>query len=901
MIASAVAAISNEKRKAFIVWINELTRPHIKTDGEQADYPRIQAHINRYVGRNTFDYFIHKDLGKFLRRELDFFVKNEVMHLDDVENVSSPQIEQYLSRIRILRRIAGKIIDFLAQLEDFQKKLWLKKRFVLETNYCITLDRIPPEFYAEIAASEPQREEWVRLFSIDEINVDAESQQGSLFPEEPPRYSVPLTVEFLKANPNLLLDTRFFDVSFKDNLIHVIGVNDSNIDGSLIHGENYQALRLLGNRIKEKVKCVYIDPPYNTASSAIPYKNDYKHSAFITMMFDRLKCLWHVLGNDGAIFVSIDKTERTVVEHALDAIFGFDNRIEELIWAMNTNNSQAPNYSTNHEYILVYAKDRKTAEQDRNMFREPKPGFEEVMELVSGLNLEFASIKTVEEELRKLFEQHKIAYREDVESQGLSWEDEERNNPWKGLYPYCNAEYRSAEGAPLPEERAEAENGRIWIWASDNISMPASKQSPTTREPEHRNYRFYKPPHPVTGKPCPCPSRGWNLPYAADVDGDRSFLALNRDGRIVWGPDENNVPRLKRFLHEVETNVGKSVIVDYSDGEKQTSAMFGQSGLFLAPKHADFVSRFILHAAKPDSTIVDCFGGSGSTAHAVIKLNRNDRGSRKFILIEMADYFDRLLKPRVLKAVYSPDWRAGKPLSRVGISQCIKLIRLESFEDTLNNLEMRRTASQKTLLETSEASVSDGIGEQLKLKYMLGIESDGSPSLLNITEFMDPTNYLLKVKRAGSDESRESTVDLLETFNWLVALTVKHISAPQCFIAKFERDKEKRLNLKGRLKEDDHGPYWFRTVTGTTPDGRKTLVIWRKRPGGETTEGIEQDNLVLDAWFTRQGYSSKDSEFGLIYVNGTNNLENLRSTDQTWKVRLIEDDFHRLMFASEEL
>ena len=82
------------------------------------------------TARNTFDYFIHKDLGGFLRRELDFYIKNEVMHLDDVENESVPRVEQYLSKIKVIRKIAGKIIDFLAQLEDFQKKLWLKKKFV---------------------------------------------------------------------------------------------------------------------------------------------------------------------------------------------------------------------------------------------------------------------------------------------------------------------------------------------------------------------------------------------------------------------------------------------------------------------------------------------------------------------------------------------------------------------------------------------------------------------------------------------------------------------------------------------------------------------------------------------------------------------------------------------------
>ena len=149
--------------------------------------------------------------------------------------------------------------------------------------------------------------------------------------------------------------------------------------------------------------------------------------------------------------------------------------------------------------------------------------------------------------------------------------------------------------------------------------------------------------------------------------------------------------------------------------------------------------------------------------------------------------------------------------------------------------------------------------------------------------------------------------DLLETFNYLIGLTVQHIAAPQTFSALFTRDGDpdlpegapRRLLLDGRIKQEEVGRWWFRTVTGTMPDGRKTLVIWRKRPGGETAEGIEQDNLVLDEWFPRQGYSSKDSEFDVIYVNGDNNLENLKAPDDTWKVRLIEEDFHRLMFDTE--
>ncbi len=155
---------------AVLPWIAELAKPHVKADGEKADYTRIRAHLNRYVARNTFDYFIHKDLGVFLRRELDFYIKNEVMHLDDVENETAPRVEQYLSKIKVIRIIAGKIIAFLAHLEDFQKSLWLKKKFVVATQYCIALKIIPAEFHAEIAANERQLAEWKSLYCLEPTN-----------------------------------------------------------------------------------------------------------------------------------------------------------------------------------------------------------------------------------------------------------------------------------------------------------------------------------------------------------------------------------------------------------------------------------------------------------------------------------------------------------------------------------------------------------------------------------------------------------------------------------------------------------------------------------------------------------------------------------------------------------
>ena len=169
---------------------------------------------------------------------------------------SAPKVEQYLSQIKVIRIIAHKIIHFLDQLEGFQKKLWLKKKFVIETNYCITLDRVPEELYPEIVKNDTQRDEWVRLFAIDTIKKN-DSQPG---------FSTPLTVAFLKHNPHLVVDTGLFPARFRERLLASFDDLDQNCDGILAHADNFQALLLLQNRFHQTFKSFYIDPPYNTGS-----------------------------------------------------------------------------------------------------------------------------------------------------------------------------------------------------------------------------------------------------------------------------------------------------------------------------------------------------------------------------------------------------------------------------------------------------------------------------------------------------------------------------------------------------------------------------------------------------------------------------------------------------------
>jgi adenine-specific DNA-methyltransferase len=821
---------------AFTSWIAELAKPHLTIGGETPGGSRLEGHLKRYTARNTFDYFIHKDLGAFLRRELDFYVKNEVMHLDDIESDTAPRVEQYLSKIKVIRRIAGKVIDFLAQLEEFQKKLWLKKKFVVETQYCIILHRIPEEFYPEIVANDAQRDEWVKLLAIDQIKGDLTR----------PAYSVPLTAAFLKAFPSLMVDTRHYSESFKERLLGSTHDLASGVAGVLIDSENFQALTLMQTKYRDQIDCIYIDPPYNTDASAIIYKNNYKHSSWLSLIDNRVSASSSLMTKQGIFCMAIDDEELSEARQLLGA--QFQKTVGIVAVRSNPQSRKAKGtFSPTHEYALFYGKSHESV-----------PG----------------SLELTAKRLAR--------YPKEDEKSRYSWmsfirtgtNDKREDRPKMHFPIYVDGENKLR----VPRMR----------WSDDRNAYIIEEEP---RGDEVAVYPIVKTSEGVIEK-------RWHRGYER---------VIAEPGEFRVRRDDAGIPSIdfKTRIDEDSTPVtwwDKNEYASSNYGAADLKALFGTKP-FDFPKALGLVVDCI-RASNPKDTskILDYFGGSGTSGHAVINLNREDGGRRQFILVEMGNHLDTVILPRLKKVTFTPNWSNGKPAAFASPEEVkaspdiIKIIRLESYEDALNNLVSRRTAEQKDLLATPEAQGDDRLKEQYMLRYMLDVETRGSQSLLNIKAFADPTSYKLNVKRPGSDESHEVSVDLLETFNWLVGLTVQGIAAPQSFTADFERDAQGRLVLKGRLRQAAGGPWWFRTVTGTTPDGRRTLIIWRKLTGK-----VEQDNLVLDTWFTRAGYSAKDSEFGLIYVNGDNNLENLKAAADTWKVRLIEEDFHRLMFDMEGL
>ena len=749
------------------------------TTSDVSRLPILQKHINNFTAKNTFDYFIHKDLRGFLNRELDFFIKNEIMHLDDIENEPAANVEQYLGKIKVLRAVVHKIIDFLTSIENFQKKLWLKKKFVLETNYCITLDRVPEELYPEIVANNAQRDEWIKLFAIDEIKGEE---------LESVAYSNPLTIEFLKANPFLVLDTQFFSTEFKYKLLSDLDNLDEKSNGLLIHSENFQALELIQNKYLEKIQCVYIDPPYNTDATPILYKNTYKDSSWLSLLGDRLKLGMSILDPYiGYYSVAIDDVELHNLYKLMEQTMPRMEFLQTIVNHYPGSGTGRSNVTRTHEYNIF------AIHKNTDILRgDIKPSGERYRS--------FCRSGTGDNNFRRGRPKSFYAVLVDpIEKRIVGFEPP----------PSLDSEY--------PKDKTPAGYIRIYPFGSDGSE------------------------------------RCWSLSYeSAKIYLEKGMLECST----------NNV--IKRKYYDVaDRDLLPSIWIDskysaVSYGTNLLTSMFGASGKFSFPKSLYTVLTAIEGGCYDElaAIVLDFFAGSGTTGHAVINLNRQDNGRRKYILCEMGNYFDTVTKPRIEKVIYSEDWKDGKPLSRKGSSHMFKYIRLESYEDCLDNLKFERSKTQEDWLENNKTAK-----EEYMLKYMMDLET--KDSLLCIKKFDDPFGYKINITRDG--EVKESNVDLVETFNYLIGLYVDHIQTFKDILV----------------------------VEGVTREGEKTLVIWRNTS--------KTDSDALDSWFKKCKYSTLDAEFDVIYVNGDNNLENLRRDDQTWKVRLIEAEFNKRMFDVQDV
>lgn len=736
----------------------------------------LEKCLTSYTTRNSADYFIHKDLGGFLRRELDFYIKNEVMHLDDVQNAEKfADIEKNLRLIQTLRAIALDLISFLAQLEDFQKKLWLKKKFVVATHYCIPLDCVPESLYPTIDANPQQWEQWDSLGMLDGNKAKANG------------------IEYLKAHPYLMADTALFDAAFKHALLASVDNLDESIDGLLIHGDNFQALNLLQERYRQQVNFVYIDPPYNTVHSKILYKNQFEHSSWLALISNTLPLTNSLFSSQYSFGFAIDDYEYNNAFHLISEHF-VDCDTSTIVINHHPQGSGG-RISRTHEYYIVSS---------------PKDGAQY------------------------------LGFPKDDETEDRSFmrsgtaENNYRSGRWKSFY------------ALLIDP-----NTRKII----DVEQPPLLGEEYPTGPTEQGYeRIY--PINSSGE-----ERVWRSSY---LTGKKRVEA----GEITI-TEKGAIKQLIDHQDKRETLFSNWIGADYNAGTNGTAVLdsLGLGGDFDYPKSVKTLEQsfWMQSFGQRKFQAIDYFAGSGTTGHAVINLNRQDKGHRKYILIEQGEYFDTVLKPRIQKVIYSADWKAGKAItSQTGISQAFKVLKLESYEDTLNNLQLRRTAQQQDLLDTLPQLAQ----EDYLLRYMLDIESRGS--LLSVEQFTQPFDCKLKVTVDSAGAYEERTIDLVETFNYLIGLRVKHID--------MQLDKG------------------FVSVTGWLPTGEKTLVLWRD------VEKVDYE--ALNRLCDKLAINPADSEFEIVYINGDHNIPAVFTSTEAeggitkiLKIRQIEPEFLSRMFA----
>lgn len=774
----------------------------------------IDKHLEAYVAKNTFDYFIHKDLKGFLYRELDFYIKSEIIHLDDLDTTNEQRVETYLAKVKAVKRVGHIIIDFLAQIEDFQKKLWLKKKFVVETNWCMTLDRIDESFWPEIIANPAQIQEWIDMYAIDEMEGDLTTLG----------WTNPPTMEFLRQNLNLLVDTKHFSTDFKDRLVASIEDLDEQTVGVLINSDNFHALNLLQEKYRNKIQSTYIDPPYNSPSSEVLYKNSFKHSAWLSLMENRLSIANPLRNEIGSIVIAIDKYEQNYLFDLCKGLFP-ENDIVTVAVEHNKKGTQGDHFSFSHEYAIF----------------------------------------SIPMQLKKLNEVVKPENEWEY-SNFRNWGSEsERMDAANCFYPVyvqngCVIGYGEVLADDIhPESSNEQIVGAVECWRPE-VQQPqriiGTEESPIIKI------------WPIDDSGV---ERKWR--YAFQTIGQiYAFLRtdISRSGTVqIKMPKYSD--QYKTFWYDSKYNAG-----DY--GTKLLTSMGFTKEDFEYPKSVYNVKDCIYAISDKESIVLDYFAGSGTTAQAVMMLNK-EGGNRKFILVEMGTYFHQTTKPRVKKSLYATgfkSWKDGKPTERHDYtSGIIKCFSLESYEDALSNVQ----------LSDQHKSLYSLFGEDYLIHYMLDIESKGS--LLDLEQFKVPFSYQMKITERNETKTRR--VDLVETFNYLIGISV----ARQSTVSYFRSEPDTAGGYEGavRLVKDNDGVYGFKQVEGTLPDGRRALVIWRT-----VTDDLLASNAALDAYFIKHRINSDDRDFGIIYVNGDNNLANLRTGGESWKVEMTETEFKNQMF-----
>ena len=461
-------------------------------------------------------------------------------------------------------------------------------------------------------------------------------------------------------------------------------------DNLIIHGDNLKALKALLPQYAGKIKCIYIDPPYNTGNEKwqfndnvnSPMMKDWlgkvvdrddltRHDKWLCMMTPRLKLLRELLSDDGVIFISIDDNEVHHLRMLMDEIFGEDNFIATVIWEkVYSPKSTAKFFSENHDYIIAYANRKESF----------------ILGLLPRTEEANARYNNPDNDVRGKWKPGDISA---------------RNAYSKGLY---------------------------------SIKCPGGR---ITKSPPPGNF--------------------WR--YSED-----KLKELDADNRIWWGEDNNQVPAIKRFLSEVKQGIVPETIWTYKEvghtqeAKKELLNIFEEDfQTFTTPKPTELIKKILKLSTDEDSIILDSFAGSGTTAHAVLSLNAEDEGNRKFILVECEDYADSITAERVRRVIKGvPSAKDEKLKKGLGGSfsyfELGKAIELESIlgGDRLPSYnELARyvfyTATGEEFVDKAVNKKTRFIGESEKYQVYLFYEPD-IDKLKNLALTLETAQALPKIK-----------------------------------------------------------------------------------------------------------------------------------------------------------
>jgi len=795
-----------------------------KSEGEEGvtiNEDVLERAFRIFEKQSEVDYFINKNAKEFLREQFNIWLYQYVF------SGESEWTEERIKQLQILKDIAFKIIDFISQFEDELVKIWNKPKFVVNSNYVITLDRVlknspslkgwqaKPDgvvhwkdlpynpklrekakelrkagnlaevlfwksvknkqflgldfdrqkiignyivdfyckdlgFVVEIDGEshdfkgnyDEERDKYLKTFGLEVFHFkdkdikenldgiikylkqgikntpslrDTPLKEGNLIEKIINHNGIDKQVKewqdlgivdkdfnskdvianevkqsqtLNKKYQHLPIDTKYF----KDLEIEILGLFDNldeSLDGWLIKSENYQALNTILLKFKERIKCIYIDPPYNTGYDEFLYKDNYQHSSWLAMVENRLNLAKEIMEKKGIIFVSIGDEEITDLTALMDGIFFVENRISLISRIMKTASDKGNFFAPTIDYILNYAKNIKETisykdEVDINLY--PK----------------------IDKNGRK--------YRDDV----ALYQARLEIRPHQRYYIKC------PDGSKVIPPK-----GGVWRWTEETfyknlkegkIVFKPTKKSPLLDE---------------NGNPAK-----WNI-----------YTISYYDERQERGTRPRNL--ITEFINRKGADLLKKMGLEY-DYSKPVELI-----------------HYLLKITRttPDDIIMDFFAGSGTTAHAIMKLNKDDGRYRKFILVEMADYFNTIIIPRIKKVAYSFNWKDGKPQDADGIGTFFKYYELEQYEDTLRKVKYEDS-------DLFENPYEDPYNQyvfmkDLKMLKALEIDSKNNKVKVDLSKLYPLPNSPL------SKGGTKGGIDIPETLSNLLGKRIKTITADE--------------------------------------------------------------------------------------------------------------------------